>query len=334
MAHATSTRAHRPTVLAVSSHGTLWLLDAGSGAMWWRLVNGRPLAAIDHGGELIYLTRISRTPIRRDTQKPPGWAERVPFHSPDERQRLQELLVMGAELVALRTEDGTVAWRHAGWIPRNWQRPLARGGHQLDGDVVITDVTDFAESTPVVSALDARTGAPRWRYTGTESGETQGGQHGQIRAGFGDDPVQRANATLNLLGASAGKVYVLPPEQKRLDVLDAASGHPLWSCEQTDSAWCLSTGGVLVAERSRRNGSLVVRQASDGTVISTLSLPPSTILRGLTDAGIAYLSGGPNLHHWVEALIPAPQRRSGERNVGVPRSPPRGTSASLRTIFW
>ena len=87
---------------------------------------------------------------------------------------------MGAELVALRANDGTVAWRHAGWIPRNWQRPLARGGHQLDGDVVITDVTDFAESTPVVSALDARTGAPRWRYTGTESGETPDSQHGQV----------------------------------------------------------------------------------------------------------------------------------------------------------
>ena len=144
-------------------------------------------------------------------------------------------------------------------------------------------------------------GAPRWRYTGTESGEAPESQHGEISGGRNDDPVQRANATLNLLGASAGKVYVLPPEQQRLDVLDAGSGHPLWSCEQTDSDWCLSTGGVLVAA-GRRNGSLVVRQASDGTVISTLSLPSSTILRGLTDAGVAYLSGGPNLHRWVEAL--------------------------------
>ena len=301
MTHAGSTRAHRPTVLAVSSHGTLWLLDAGSGAVRWHRVNGRPLAGIEHGGELIYLTRISRAPIRRDTQQPLGWAERAPFHSPEERTRLNEL-VMGAELVALRADDGSVAWRHAGWIPRNWQRPRARGGHQLDGDVAITDVTDFAESTPVISALDARTGAPRWRYTGTEAGETPESQHGQVSGGRGDNPVQRANATLNLLGASAGRVYVLPPEQKRLDVLDAASGQLLWSCEQADSDWCLSTGGVLLAERSRRNGSLVVRQASDGTVISTLSLPPSTILRGLTDVGIAYLSGGPNLHHWLEAL--------------------------------
>src|SRR5271165_5733465 len=119
MAHAASTRTRRPTVLAVSSHWTLWLLDAGSGAVRWRLVNGRPLAAIDHGGEMIYLTRISRTPIRRDTHKPLGWAERAPSHSPDERVWLNELLVMGAELVALRAKDGTVAWRHAGWIPRN-----------------------------------------------------------------------------------------------------------------------------------------------------------------------------------------------------------------------
>ena len=78
MAHAASTRTHRPTVLAVSSYGTAWLLDAGSGAVLWHRVNGRPLAAIDHGGELIYQTRISRTPIRRDTQKPMSWAERVP----------------------------------------------------------------------------------------------------------------------------------------------------------------------------------------------------------------------------------------------------------------
>ena len=79
MAHAASTRTRRPTVLAVSSHWTLWLLDAGSGAVRWRLVNGRPLAAIDHGGEMIYLTRISRTPIRRDTQQAAGLGGESPF---------------------------------------------------------------------------------------------------------------------------------------------------------------------------------------------------------------------------------------------------------------
>ena len=152
---------------------TFWLLDARSGAVRWRLVNGSRPAAIDHGGEMICVTYVSGT-VQRDTRKPPVHGEQPWFRNQplEEVRRYHELLVTSAELVALRTEDGAVTWRLEGWVRPNQPQPIVRGGRQLDGDVLITDVTDFADATPVISALDAQTGAVRWRYTGTDTPET------------------------------------------------------------------------------------------------------------------------------------------------------------------
>jgi hypothetical protein len=286
MTDPTEQQARDPTVLAVSRYGTFWLLDARSGALRWRLVNGSHPAAIDHGGEMLYITYISAATVRRDTRKPMVQIAKLQHLSPDELRQYYKLLVLPAELLALRAEDGTITWRLEGWVGWNQPRPVIHGGHRLDGDLVITDVTDFADATPVVAALDARTGAVRWRYKGIDVSESS-----------------HTQATMQLQGACAGKVYISQPAQSRLDVLNSASGHLVWSCEHTDSEWYLSPGGVLLAEVSRgEDQSLVVRQTSNGQVTVRLALSPLTTFLGLTDAGIAYLASGPNWHRWVEAL--------------------------------
>ena len=300
-------QAHGPTVLAVSRYKTFWLLDARSGAVRWRLVNGSRPAAIDHGGEMICVTYVSGT-VRRDTRKPPVHGEQPWFRNQplEEVRRYHELLVTSAELVALRTEDGAVTWRLEGWVRPNQPQPIVRGGRQLDGDVLITDVTDFADATPVISALDAQTGAVRWRYTGTDTPET-----GDTRA-----PIQ-------LHGACAGKVYISRPAQNRLEVLDTASGQLVWSCDSTEREWHLSQGGALLAEMRRgerdrgADQSLVVRRTSDGEITARLSLSSVTTFLGLTDIGIAYLAAGPHWHRWVEALdtSTAESRWHAERSV-------------------
>jgi outer membrane protein assembly factor BamB len=292
-------RAHAPTVLAVSRFGTLWLLDACSGAQRWQLVNGSHLATIDHGGQMIYITYTSTREVRRDTRNPPLRSE-LPWHlnrPPEEVRKFRELLVTPAEILALRAEDGSVAWRRAGWVSRSQPLPLIPGGHRLDGDLLLTDVTDYAEATPAISALDALTGAVRWRYTGIETPE-----------------MGPTSAPIQLEGACAGRVYIsvpggnrldVPePEQCRLHVLDTASGELAWTYEHnTASKWHLSPGGALVAELDREaNRSVIVRRASDGGITARVSLSPLTTFHGLTDSGIAYLAGGPEWHRWVEAI--------------------------------
>ncbi|MGO8950095.1 MAG: PQQ-binding-like beta-propeller repeat protein [Ktedonobacterales bacterium] len=289
-------KTHDPTVLAVSRYGTFWLLDARTGAVRWQVVNGSRPTAIDHGGEMIYATYTSET-IRRDTRKRPAWGENLRALSPEERRQYHDLLVTQAELLALRARDGAPTWRLEGWMRQNQPLLVVHGGRQLDGDLVITDVTDFAEATPVVSALDARTGALRWRHELADAPE-----------------IRHTSDLTRLQGACAGRVYISWPAQSRLDVHDSVSGELMWSHEQRESEWHLSQGGALLAELGRvdwnsgKDRPLTVRRTSDGQVIATLSLSPSSTLLGLTDAGIVYLATGPNWHRWVDAL----DTRSGE----------------------
>jgi outer membrane protein assembly factor BamB len=287
MTYSSGQQASTPTVLAVSRYGTFWLLEAQTGTVRWQLLNGSRSRVIDHGGEMIYVTYFSG-PIRRDTGKPPLRSEQPSFPSatPEEVLRYHDLLVTQAELLALRSEDGSIAWRQAGWVPSNERLPIVHGGHRLDGDLVISSVTDFADETPVVSALDARTGAVRWTYRGAralEPGQTQ--------------------PAIQLQGACAGRVYVYNANESHLDVLDTSSGDLVWSCPQKESEWYLSPGGERLAEVARGpDPHLVIRRTLDGRISAGLSVSPEKTLLGLTDTGIAYLDGGPDWHKRVEAL--------------------------------
>src|SRR5260221_13443167 len=89
-----SGQTHAPTVVAVSCYGTLWLLDARTGAVRWQLVNGCRLGQLAHGGETIYLTAYSSGWVRRDTRTWPL--------SRDELRQYQHLLVTPAEIIAVR----------------------------------------------------------------------------------------------------------------------------------------------------------------------------------------------------------------------------------------
>jgi hypothetical protein len=170
-----SADAHDPTVLAASRYGTLWLLDARMGAIRWRLVNGCRLGELAHGGDLIYFTAYSSGWVRRDTRQPPT--------SRAELRQDWHLLVTPAEIVAVRTQDGSVAWRREGWVRKNQPLRILFGGCPLDGGCLVTDVTDFAETTPMISALDATSGAIRWRSPCADeagAGQLQGACAGRV----------------------------------------------------------------------------------------------------------------------------------------------------------
>jgi outer membrane protein assembly factor BamB len=266
--------AHDHTVLAVSRYGTLWLLDARTGAIRWRLVNGCRLDELAHGGELLYLTTSSLGWVRRDTRTPPV--------SRDELLQYQQLWVTPAEIIVIRAQVGSIAWRRAGWVRRNRPPRVLFGGNRLDGNYLVTDVTDFAETTPVISAVDATTGALRWR-----SRCTDGPRAGQLE------------------GVCAGRVYVYHAEQRRLDVLDTTTGDLLWSCEQSATwRWHLSREGALLAEIGHAHGhadwSLTVRRTSDGAIAATLPVQGSFL--ALSDSGIVYLAVGPQWKTRIDAL--------------------------------
>jgi outer membrane protein assembly factor BamB len=269
-----SGQTHAPTVLAVSRYGTLWLLDARTGAVRWQLVNGCRLGQLAHGGETIYLTAYSSGFVRRDTRTWPL--------SRDELRQYQHLLVTPAEIIAVRTQDGSIAWRREGWVWRNQPLRVLSGGCPLDGQLLVTDVTDFAEMTPVISAVDRASGAIRWRSPCAD--EPGAGQ---------------------LQGACAGRVYIYQEGQRRLDVLDTTTGDLLWSCEQPGmQRWQLSQGGELVAELGQENRRtdwpLTVRRASDGEIVATLAVQGSFL--ALTDTGIVYLAVGPEWKTQLDAL--------------------------------
>jgi outer membrane protein assembly factor BamB len=262
------------TVLAVSRYGTLWLVDGRTGAVRWRLVNGCRLGELAHSGELIYFTAYSSGWVRRDIRELPT--------SREELRQDWHLLVAPAEIVAVRTQDGSVAWRREGWVRKNQPLRVLSGGCPLDGNCVVTAVTDFAEKTPTISALDATSGAVRWRSPCAD--EPGAGQ---------------------LQGASAGRVYVYQEKQRRLDVLDTATGDLRWSCEQPETqGWRLSQGGALLAEirQAYRHADwpLTVHRTADGDVVATLPVQGSFL--SLSDTGIVYLAAGPEWKTHVDAL--------------------------------
>jgi hypothetical protein len=152
MTHSAGRPARNPTVLAVSRYGAFWLLDARSGAVRWRLVNGCHSAAIDHGGEKLYVTYVSAATVRRDTRKPIVRTAKLQQLSPEELRQYHELLVSPAELLALRAEDGAATWRMEGWV-RRWNQPRSHlyVGQRLDGDLVLTDVTAAASGIRVIA---------------------------------------------------------------------------------------------------------------------------------------------------------------------------------------
>jgi|GEM_PF-2191001 outer membrane protein assembly factor BamB len=268
-----------PTLLVSSRYGTLWLLDAATGAVRWRLVNGCHPGTLAHGGDMIFFTTSSTGIVRRDTRTAPL--------SRDEAIRYHHLLVRPAEVLALRAQDGAIVWRREGWLPRN-QHHRPPDAQSLDGDVLLTDVTDFAEEATVVSALDARTGAVRWSRKSPTSEEGDG-SHDASR----------------FLSASAGRTYISQLKERRLYVLDSQTGELAWSCEQPGELLWLSRNGTHCASfgsiESGQELMLMVRRTVDGVVIGTL---PHLLhnVRGLSDDGAVYITSGPSWQPGVDAL--------------------------------
>jgi outer membrane protein assembly factor BamB len=192
------------TLVVGSRYGTLWLLQAATGAVLWQHVSGEKLGSLIHTGAVIYVPSYLGLPIRKPADRLPP----TPPPAAEEGPRRQPPSAHPSYLTALRVRDGTVLWRREGWKPPGSENPpLARAG-----DVLITDALAREIGERQITALDRRTGETRWACA---AGEPSG-------------------YARRLLGVRGGRVYVSKGglEHYRLHVLDARSGEELWTLDQ------------------------------------------------------------------------------------------------------
>ncbi len=262
-----------------SRYGTIWLLQAATGAVLWQHVSSEKLGTLIHAGEVIYVASFLGIPVREaeDRSPPPQpvvvQTPLAPGGAEEDRPLLPRRYAYPSALTALRARDGAVLWRREGWKPPGFEPlPLARAG-----DLLITDALASEIGERQLTALDRRTGETRWvRDAGAPGGYAR-----------------------RLLGVGGGRVYLTKDERYqwdqdhyRLHVLDAGSGEELWRRDEVQvGAVSLSAQGRLVALRvgGRSVASRhVILEAALGAVVAEVA--PDSTLHALTDDGIAYLA--------------------------------------------
>jgi outer membrane protein assembly factor BamB len=295
------------TVVVGSRYGTIWLLQAATGAVLWQHVSSEKLGMLIHAGEVIYVASFLGIPVREaeDRLPPP---QPVVVQTPlasggaeEDRPLLPRRYAYPSALTALRARDGAVLWRREGWKPPGFEPPpLARAG-----DLLITDTLASEIGERQLTALDRRTGETRWvRDAGAPGGYAR-----------------------RLLGVGGGRVYLTKDERYqwdqdhyRLHVLDAGSGEELWRRDEVQvGAVSLSAQGRLVALRvgGRSVASRhVIVEAALGAVVAEVA--PDSTLHALTDDGIAYLSSGSFISQRTRALRLGDERELWSIRARVP----------------
>lgn len=262
-----ATRATRSTVLIVSAHGTLWMLDAANGSILWRYVTGGRVGRVVYAEDTVYVPVVAHQVVLASQER-----LRAMGLLPPERE-MRPVPRVGASqswLLALDAESGTVRWEQSGWSS------APHGDVFLDDGVLITDVLGADIGERVVSGHDASTGASRWT----------------------PDLGRPGGLTQRLLTARNGYVFVYtdngergPGRSHTVDLLDAHTGRVLRQRAAGNYLTALSPDGryeVSPADHPPESRQPVpLMRLSDGTTAGTI--PPGTGMLGI-DGSVAYVT--------------------------------------------
>lgn len=136
---------------------------------------------------------------------------------------------------------------------------------QRAGDVVLIN------DGPQTTAVDARTGAPRWQ-AGIGVDPLPGGRIGLVR-----DPKFRPHTEYDQDSGAPGELFFsatgVPHDEAPIETdlrgIDLRTGATIWSAEAAGSVVVLEADGVLVLESNR----LTLRSTETGAVLRTTVLP-------------------------------------------------------------
>jgi outer membrane protein assembly factor BamB len=273
-----------PTLAVASDEGEVTLLRTDTGTVRWVHHEPHNVTALVHGAAAVFVT-MGEQP-RYVMKHHPELAEGDPRHGYRPVSEYEPV-----EVVAYRAFDGAPIWRKSDWNIAG-QAYLA-----VDSGMVFVGSGHAAGDTSLF-ALDAATGAVRWTR---DYGERQ------LDPKVGRGPFQR------FVAVRGGRVFLIVhelliggPNIQRLHTLDAITGAELWTHELDVRDMAISGDGktVVIEQRAtpRGQGVLMLRNAEDGAPAGELALPQASVLCGLSNAGVVYVSTGVGTDRFLSAV--------------------------------
>ena len=144
-------------VLTQTTRGGVTALDGATGAPLWRWTARGSVASVAHGGERVYISAAADDrPTWVQVDPPPGWQ---PLGRSDALPRsvAPRVQMQPFDVMARQAGDGAGVWRITLYGDRSTP-PV-----YLAGDMLITSILSFERHAKEIIALDAATGALRWR---------------------------------------------------------------------------------------------------------------------------------------------------------------------------
>ena len=132
-------------------------LDGATGAPLWRLSARGRVASVAHGGERVYISAATDDcPTWVEVDSPPDWQ---PLGRSDAlpRSAAPRVQTQPFDVMARRASDGASVWRVTLYGDRSTPPVYLAGG------MLITSILSFERYVKEIIALDAATGALRWR---------------------------------------------------------------------------------------------------------------------------------------------------------------------------
>ncbi|HET9109558.1 MAG TPA: PQQ-binding-like beta-propeller repeat protein [Ktedonobacterales bacterium] len=132
-------------------------LDGATGAPLWRLSARGRVASVAHGGERVYISAATDDrPTWFEVDPPPDW-QPLGGSGAHPRGAAPRVQTQPFDVMARRASDGASVWRVTLYGDRSTPPVYLAGG------MLITSILSFERYVKEIIALDAATGALRWR---------------------------------------------------------------------------------------------------------------------------------------------------------------------------